>query len=298
MTMPVIRIASGDHPIDLNQAAHLERTLRSLPEAPDVIAVTVESSRDPSLHIERLAWALHQGHADAAVCPAGYMSSGLPEGIQVAAVCPYGDPIYQCVALEHPSMADLPPDSKIVTWDAVARAQILHKFPGRTVETARTWAGLFEGLRHRVWAAACLPPEVVEAGGHWGLHAEPVDASMILPAIGLADLALFTRDDSKVSLVSDINDPITEARLRIESAFWWQAMEICGTVATAVAEVGEDKVDLVGVIAEAEGAWLVRNTTLVSPDNGEYAAQDLAETCKKAAKEREAAGSRRERAAS
>ncbi len=276
----LIRIASGDHPICLGQAARVERALRALPESPEVVAVTVESARDPALQIERLAWRLHQGQADAAVCIAACLAVGLPQGIEVGAVLRGSDPRYFFVSLGKGALRELEEDAKVVTWDAVCRAQVLHGYPYLNVEPVRSWAGLHEGLRHGEWAAACLPPEVVQAGSTWGLRTEEIDVEEVMPAIGQGDLALLIPEGERHPLVTSVNQDDTMARLRLESAFWWQALEACNTVATARVVLSNGAVELTGIIADADGAWLVRDTARGPELSDEAIAQELAESCK------------------
>lgn len=294
----VIRVASGDHPICLGQAARVERLLGALPGSPEVVAVTVESARDPALQIERLAWTLRQRQADAAVTLAACLAVGLPQGIEVGAVLRGSDPRYFFVSLERGALSELEKGAEVVTWDAVCRAQVLYRYPHLNVEPVRSWAGLHEGLRHGEWAAACLPPEVVEAGSDWGLRTEEIDVDEVVPAIGQGDLALLIPEGERSSLVTAVNQDETMARLRLESAFWWQAMEICGTVATARAVLSDGTVELTGIIADAEGAWLVGDTARGPELSDEAIAQELAESCKAMAGKHLARKDGSERAAS
>lgn len=285
--MKAIRVASGDHPIDLGQCAAAERLLRAIPDGPDVIGVPVESSRDPALLVERLAWALSQGQADGAICCAACLAVGLPQGVEVAAIFSAGDPRYQCVSLEKTSLDDQAPGSNIVAWDAVSRAQILHRYRSLNVEIAESWADLFEGLRHSRWAAGCLPPQVVQAAPQWGLVYTPIPPEAVMPAIGQGIQVVLSLEGEKPPPIAALNEEETECQLRVESAFWWQAMEDCGTVATASASCRGEEAEVRGMIAEADGAWLVSDTLTVSAEEAEAGAQTLAETCKSLSRKNE-----------
>jgi len=281
--MNTIRLASGDHPIDLRRSAVVERSMRALGDDVDVIAVLVEAAKDPSAYVERLADSLFRQEADAAVCPAGFLSGGAPQGIEVGAVFQEGDPSYICLAVGEPNLEDLDPGARVASWDSVARAQILYHYPELDVMAHRSWSGLFEGLRHGSWAAACLPPDVLEAGTRWGLHAATIDQNKILPAIGQADVAILTLAGYAHPLVTALNDPATESRLRFECAFWRCAMEVPGSVAAAKATLGGDMVSVTGIIAATDGSWLVRDEGESSLQFGRFVAEDVAESCKRAA---------------
>lgn len=281
--MNTIRLTSGDHPIDLRRSAVVERSMRALGDDVDVIAVLVEAAKDPGAYVERLADSLFRQEADAAVCPAGFLSGGVPQGVEVGAVFQECDPSYMCISSGEPDLARLEPGARVASWDSVARAQIMHHFPKLDVRLHRSWSGLFEELRHGMWAAACLPPDVLEAGTRWGLSVAPVDREKVLPAIGQADVAMLTLAGYAHPLVTALNDPATETRLRFECAFWRCAVEVPGSVATARASLGGDMVSLTGVIASADGEWLVRDEGESSVKFGRFVAEDVAESCKKAA---------------
>jgi len=280
--MNTIRLSSCDHPIDLRRAAQVERFLHALSDNVEVAAVLQESSRDPNAYVGRLVDSLFRQEADAAVCPAAFLSAGVPQGIEVAAVHREGEPSYICVAVGEPDLRALEPGAKVAAWDAVSRAQLSFLHPDLSIAPIHSWSDLFEDLRHGAWSAACLPPYALAAGNTWGLRTSPIDPDHLLPAIGQSEIALLSLAGYAHPLVASLNDPATERRLRFECAFWRCAMEIPDSVATASASLNGDMVSVTGLIAGTDGTWLVRDEGEAAVKFGEFVAEDVAESCKRA----------------
>jgi hypothetical protein len=77
-----------------------------------------------------------------------------------------------------------------------------------------------------------------------------------------------------------------ELRLRLESIFWWNAMDVPGTVATAGVLVKGDRLVVEGIIVEADGQWLIRDSAEGTAQYGEMIARDVADSCRDLARKR------------
>ncbi|HXI04467.1 MAG TPA: hypothetical protein VNI57_14940, partial [Candidatus Saccharimonadales bacterium] len=217
---------------------------------------------------------------DAAVCPAGMMSAGLPPGVEVGAIFADGERAYRWVSCGRTGPGSLAHGATVVTWDDVSRAQILFRYPGLQVESARGWTKVFSGLRQGIWGAACLPPEVVDAGSLWGLDTGLIAIDEVMPAIGQGSAAILTPRAGVDPVVRGLNCPDRARRLRLESAFWWNVTDIPGTVVTASARFEEGRVIVEGLVAEADGAWLVSDRGEAGEAYAAAVVRDVADSCR------------------
>ncbi len=281
--MRSIRLASGNDAVHLKQAARVEHALLEAGSGFRIVAVPVEGEGGSSLLLEALGERIVAGAAEAAVCPAGLLSSGLPPGVEIGAIFRDSSPAYMWVSCGRPGPGALPHGAMVVTWDDVARAQILFRYPNLHVTSARGWTRVFEGLRQGNWGAACLPPEVVEAGSLWGLDSGVIAESEVMPAIGQGAAALLIPSGTADPHLALLDDPDSRRSLRLESTFWWNAMDLPGSIVTARAVFEGERVRLEGLIAEAEGAWLITDSGEAPVAWGESMVRDLADSCRELA---------------
>jgi porphobilinogen deaminase len=278
-----LRLASGEDAVHLEQAARIQIGIDRLNDAVPVIAVPVSAPDPVSDLLEALGAVLRRDDADAAVCPAGLLSAGLPPDVEVAAILRDTDPAYRWISRGKAGPGALPHGTSILTWDDVARAQILYRHPGFEVISAPGWTKVFEGLRQGTWGAACLPLEIVEAGSLWGLDSLRIPEDEIVPAIGQGSVALLVRAGSSDPLLKRLDEPGRANRLRLESVFWWNAMDVPSTVVTARACVAHGRARIEGLVVDADGRWMISDGAEAEERHGVVVARDVAQSCLEAA---------------
>jgi hydroxymethylbilane synthase len=289
--MRTIHIASGSDTTSLRAAAALDRLLKARPEPLGVTEVLVPSAGQAPPALEALVEALRSGPAEAAVLPASALPPCLPPGAALVAVIGGGDPRYRLVSRIRTSLPALPPGSRIAAGDALAAAQIRNLHPGLRVEAAPDLPDLFERLRHGAWAAACLSPEIVEAGSLWGLRAEPVAAEEIVPAVGQGRAAVLALSASSgaAERLAGAGDEEAAARLRAERTFLRHTLAVAGAAATARCVLGAAEAEVAGVLAAQDGSWMVVDRASGPPGLAGVLAREVADACVEAALERLAA---------
>jgi porphobilinogen deaminase len=278
--METFRLASASSPNALAQTARMSCLLeRRLPPM-KVVDVNLEIPRDPTKQVGRLIDRLRAGDVDAALCSAVRLPLPLPEGVAIGAVLRDRDPRYHCVSSGAPPMEFLDRSAKVVTCDAIARAQILHRFPRLATEFTCPSREIFDALRQGAWAAACLPPEILDVGSLCGLKSEPIPEGKVLPAVGQGLVALLVRAEADSSgRLADLNDRDLEFRLHLESLF---ASMICvepDCVATARATRSGSTVELTGMLADRNGEWLVLVQAEVLSGKAEQSVRRLVDSC-------------------
>jgi hydroxymethylbilane synthase len=279
--MKTIRLAGGADPIGLLHAARVERKLACSQDPIDVSGVLVESSRDPEEIFDRLAATLFDGSADAAAFAASSLPLRLPLGLDLAAVFREDHPRYRCLAHRRPSLDDLPAGSKVITCDPISRAQVLIRYPGLRVETGVPGTEVCEGLRHGVWAAACVPPEAIELGSLWGLEIGDVPAEDIVPIVGLGATAILapTGRTSYRARLEALGDHGIEACLRAERIFLRHVPRTASSVAAASARIRAGRIEIIGLFAGREGEWLAIDQAEGPEAHADAVALDLAQSC-------------------
>lgn len=281
--MRSLRLASGSDAILLKQAARLEEAIAGRCDGVSVVALPVEIPEQAAGLLETLGDLLRSGQADAAVCPAGLLSAGIPPGVELGALYEDLPPAYLWVASGCSGPGALPHGASVLTWDDVARAQILYRYPGLVVTSARGWTKVFEGLRHGTWDAACLPPEVVDPGSLWGLECSAIGVDEVMPAIGQGTAAVLVAGGSVDPAIPLLDDAPARKRLRLESIFWWNAMDVPSTVVTAHASLQGGRARVEGIVLEAEGLWMISDGGEAEADHGDFVARDVAQSCLEAA---------------
>ena len=279
--METLRLASSSSPMALAQAARVGHRIATRLDSLMVVEVFVETPMDPEKQVGRIAEKVRDCVADAGVCSASRLGSALPAGVVLAALLRDRDPRYRCVSPERPALAGLPGHARVVTCDAVSRAQIRHRYPRLQVDLAAPSWEIFAGLRHRAWDAACLPPEIFDVGSLAGLSSELIAPEEVVPAVGQGIVAILARcDDERVrARLAEIDDPDLEVSLGAERAFLASVSGMMEGAATARAVPGGRGVELTGVLAHRDGDWLVSLDCRAAPGSEAQEARRLAESC-------------------
>jgi hydroxymethylbilane synthase len=284
--METFRLASSSSPMALAQTARVGNRIAARLEPLRVVEIFVETPLDPGRQVERIAERVRDEGADAGICAASRLGGSLPHGVIVAALLRDREPHYRCVSPERPSLDHLPRHARVVTCDAVCRAQVLHRLPRLQADLAAPSWEIFAGLRHHGWDAACLPPEIFDVGSLAGLASERIDAEEVVPSVGQGVAAILARaDDTRVrERLARLNDVDLEIAFRAERAFLAGLADMpLDSVATARAVRTGWWVEMTGVVAQRDGRWLARLAGRLSAESAEAEARQLAASCRERA---------------
>ena len=274
---------SGSDPLALYRVGEVGRRLKAASIPCDVHHVVAEGSGDLPAGLPEFLPHVLDGRADALVCAATEIRLGVPRGLSLVAVLREHDPRYRCVSRGRASVCGVPPGSTVVVADPYARAQIRNRLPELGVDLVEDLDRLADGLREGVWAAGCLPPDLVAAGPLWGLAQEPISITEVMPAVGQGSIALLTLPGHECAAGRLLDEPAARACLDAETSFLRHVIEVPETVATAAAGAFGGRIEITGLVAEAGGAWLVLDEASSPIEFAEVVGREVAESCKEMA---------------
>jgi hydroxymethylbilane synthase len=279
--MDSFRLASGSEAWEIGIASRVQRLMESSGDAPRIASVRAIGGKPPAAPSFELLLKLQRGEADGVALPGSELPGRLPSGLILGAILPDRDALYRCLSRGRPMLSLLPIGSRVAAWDLSARAQILARHPGFRIEIVRGRSDLAEGLRHGLWAAACLPPEVIDVGAFWGLKIETIPSDEILPAAGQGAIALLVASSNSAARLaaSRLDDHSARRCVSAERTFVREAFEFPGSVSAVLSSSDQGMIDLNGLIADAEGRWMARDGARAENGFGEIVAREVAEAC-------------------
>lgn len=281
-----IRLATLDDPLCTARTERVRDRLKCLPDPPGVETAAFGPARRDADGADLLFEKLQEAEIDVAVCPGASLPLRLPEGVDVAAVVRDHEPECWCASRYRPVLSLLPTGSKVITCHPAVRAQILHRYPWLWAEVASPGEEVAAGLSHGLWDAGCVPAEILECASGKALHGEPIAPVTLLPPAGQGVAALVSRrsDGTTRALVRRIDAPRLAVRWRTERLFVLSASEGIDGVFAAHAVLTGETMDLIGFIADPDGSWLSLDQASAPIRFSEALAQDLAESCRHAAR--------------
>jgi hydroxymethylbilane synthase len=254
----VLRIGSRGSRLALTQA---EQAAAALGIEVAFVPITTAGDRDRSkpfgeigargVFVKELEEALLDGRIDVAVHSAKDMTSTDAAGLAVGAYLPRDDPRDALVGADA-----IRPGMRIGTASARRRAQLLAAEPTLSVEPLR--GNLDTRLRKRrergldaIVLAACGLDRLGLAA-EIGLRLEP---ELMLPEAAQGALALQVRSGEE-ELVARVDDPETRRRVEAER----RCVATIGAGCLAPVGAFHDGTTLRALIADEEGAWIVRSS--------------------------------------
>lgn len=276
--MDQLQLACADDALSRAMAGRVRALLESRPDTLAVVWMVFESTTEKREQLMRVSLRLLEGEVDVAVVPADRLSLDLPAGIALGAVIRDRSSLYSFVSAGPRNLSALAPGSRIATCDVVARAQLLHRFPSVSVDLAPACGDVLDGLRKGAWDAACMPAGLLESGSLSGLHYGPIEADEVLPAVGTGAVAVLVREGPRPrhDLVGAINDPESAMTLQVERSFLRNGPCGPGRACSARATLSGRRLGLEALVADEEGAWLVREAEEGDVGAGDSMARGLA----------------------
>ena len=290
-----IVIASRESALALWQARHIQAQLARLYPAADIaiLGMTTEGDRRPEvslqqvggkgLFVKELEEALLEGRADLAVHSLKDVPMTLAPVFALAAIGERADPRDAFVSRRYRSPAEIPPGSRIGTSSLRRASQLRARYPELRIEPlrgnvptrlARLDHGDYEAI---VVAAAGLKRLGLE--GRITLIFTPEES---VPAVGQGALALecrTERSDLKAWLAPLHHAP-TAACVTAERSFSHSLAGSCNVPLGAYAELAGTRLRLRGLVAQPDGARIVRGEADGSIDAPETLGRSLAATLK------------------
>lgn len=232
------------------------------------------------LFVKEIEEALLEGSVDLAVHSLKDLPLDQPEGLSIAAVPSREDARDALISRGGRNFMNLPPGSRIGTSSLRRRSQLLSLradidvVPVRgNVDTRlrKLSAGEYDAL---VMAAAG-----VHRLGFEGQITEYLSPSQICPAAGQGALAVEIRagNDEVARTVGPLNDENTHQAVRAERAALGRLGGGCQTPIAAYATIEGECIAIVGVVADPNGARIIRSSARGEKNNPEAIGIQLAE---------------------
>ena len=268
--MTTLRIATRRSALALAQAEEVAALLSANAFRSEIVPMStsgdegVASTESPSgmkgLWVDRILEALRTGEVDVAVHSAKDLPAEDEDDIVIAAVPKRADPLDVLIGRE----ATLPPGLVVGTSSVRRRAQLLAGFPGMGVTEIR---GNVD-TRLRKLADGEVDGLVLAAAGLARLgidppHSRRLRVDEMVPAPGQGCLAVHVRaDDRTTRAVVSVLDHLPSRRaLEAERALVQLLGGGCDLPLGALAATKGDRMRMVGLVATADGAKVVRTAS-------------------------------------
>jgi hydroxymethylbilane synthase len=272
--------------------------------------VALSKIGDRGLFVKEIEEALLDGRVDLAVHSMKDMPTSLPPGLCIACVPQRVSPLDCLVSLQYPSLRDLAQGAHVATGSLRRRAQLRALRPDLVLEEIRgNLPTRIRKLGENGWHATMLahagllrlgapvgdgPVGNGPAGGgpvRWNLPADwgdevaghevwiaPLDDADFLPAVGQGALCIETREDDAElrGWLASLNDADTAAAVAAERAFMRSLQGGCQVPIAALARCDGTQLTMHGLVANPQGARILRASLVGTSANAESVGQALA----------------------
>ncbi len=278
-----LALAQSEMVAGMLRAAHpgLEVNLLIIQTKGDlVLDRAISKIGDKGLFVKEIEQALASGEADLAVHSCKDLESNTPDGLVLAAFPRRADPRDALISRHGVVLRDLPAGARIGTSSLRRACQIRHLRPDAQIVTlrgnvdTRLRKAQTEDYDAIVLAAAGL--ERINLAGH---VTEVFDPDVFIPMVAQGALAIECRaDDSEVrSLLTALNDAMTELAVRVERAFLARLQGGCQVPVAAHASVEGENIRLRGLVGMPDGSQVVRGELVSMLKDADILGNNLAE---------------------
>lgn len=232
--MKTIRIGTRKSRLALSQTEFVAESIRSRYPNWDVQLVKITTTGDKikeaplamvggkGLFVKEIEEALLRGEIDLAVHSLKDMPAELPEGLEIVCYPRRADPRDALISLEPWGIMDLPRNATVGTSSLRRRTQLLQLrddlriVPLRGNVDTRLRKMKTEGLDAIILAMAGIKRLGIEVP-----NLVPISPDLLVPAVGQGSLAIEAKGESHwiKEMLSELNDPDTEAASKAERAF-------------------------------------------------------------------------------
>lgn len=255
------------------------QTIKTTSEHRPDTPLSVIDQRD--VFTRQLDEALLNGEIDLAIHSCKDVPTGLPEGIEIAAICERRDPADALVSDGRYGVDELPEGAVVATGSLRRRAQLLHRRPDLKIVEIR---GNVDTRVRKMREGGADAIVLARAGmDRLALDAPytVIPPEVMLPAVGQGALAIATLESQPLSgkIRSALNDGPSERAVLAERAMLRRLEGGCRVPVGASGTVVEDGIHLRGVVASADGALSYRSESRGEEPEavGERVAEDLLE---------------------
>lgn len=288
----VLRIGSRGSGLALWQAEFVKGLIsRNFPELKieiSVIRTTGDRIADQpldniggkELFVKEIEEALLRDEIDVGVHSLKDLPTVLPEGLKIGAVATRHDPRDALVAKKGIGLYEFPKGARIGTGSIRRKAQLLYLRPDLEIIPIRGNVDTrLRKLRNEGFDALVLALAGLERMGFRNEVTEALSFDVMVPAPGQGIIAGECREyDNEVSRVlGQINHEETEIAASAERAFLGRLGGSCYVPVGCFAEVREDGVKILGLIASPDGKQLIRERIEGSLQSHKYLGKELAE---------------------
>lgn len=217
------------------------------------------------LFVKEIEEALLAGGVDLAVHSMKDMPAELPGGLCIGPVPEREDPADVLISREGLVLANLPAGARVGTASLRRAAQIRHYRPDLAIASLR--GNLDTRLRKLADPAEGLDAIVLAAAGvrRLGLAhriSERLASDIVLPAVAQGALCIELRRDDPftAAMVAPLDHLPSRIAVRAERALLQRLEGGCQVPIAAHASVNEDHVTISGLVADLDGATVIRET--------------------------------------
>ena len=232
------------------------------------------------LFVKEIEEALLLGHVDLAVHSMKDVPVELPEGLMLCCYPERDETRDALVSRENLRLQNLPPGAKLGTSSLRRSAQILHIRPDVKIYSLRGNVDTrLRKLDEGQYDAIVLAAVGLKRLGLSERVTQHLDPTEVLPAIGQGALGLEVREDKHeiIEILSFLNHKPTEFAVRAERAFLRRLEGGCQVPIAAHANFCEEKLKLVGMVADLDGSSLVKGEAQGDAEDAEEIGTGLAE---------------------
>lgn len=232
------------------------------------------------LFVKEIEEALLEGSVDLAVHSLKDLPLDQPEGLSIAAVPSREDARDALISRGGRNFMNLPPGSRIGTSSLRRRSQLLSLRADIDVVPVRGNVDTrLRKLRAGEYDALVMAAAGVHRLGFEGQITEYFSPSQICPAAGQGALAVEIRagNDEVARTVGPLNDENTHQAVRAERAALGRLGGGCQTPIAAYATIEGECIAIVGVVADPNGARIIRSSARGEKNNPEAIGIQLAE---------------------
>jgi hydroxymethylbilane synthase len=288
----VLKIATRKSPLALWQAEHVATLLRGVHAGLSVELMPMSTQGDriqdrslaaiggKGLFIKELEVALAERRADIAVHSMKDVPAEMPQGFVIAAFLERADPRDALLCESGSTLAALPAGAKLGTSSLRRTAQILAARPDLRIEPLR---GNVDTRLKRLGNGG-LDAIVLACAGLARLGLESrisarLDPATMLPAVGQGAIGIECRSDDAHTraLLRALDDSATRTALAAERSFARALGGSCQSPIAGLARIEQDRLTLVGLVAEPDGSRLLRESASGASARAEQLGEELAQ---------------------
>ena len=237
-------------------------------------------SSERGVFVKALEDALLAGQIDAAVHSMKDVPTEIPEGLEIAAVAPRGDPREALISPERRALRDLPHGATLATGSPRRRAQLAHyRRDFRFVDVRGNLDTRLRKLAQFSWDGLVVAYAGVKRLGFQEQVSDVLTLNVVLPAAGQGAVGVEIRADDKHAreVVATVRDPASEEAVAAERAFLRGVGGGCATPVAVFASVRGGRLEITGLVADVDGRDLVRARLFADARDPEAAGLALAE---------------------